>query len=144
MRQHISAQALAAYEQKYADRPVRQSKSETRDQRYSHKSECREWIDQRAKKLSSHATRPIRQPSDGTSAPWASARLSAESASEVSPQAIGARAKRRVEGKCRRTRSRSCSTATTVRPSLCQRCNKCSRSSVVLSSRKAKGSSSKM
>src|SRR3984893_3078880 len=144
MRQHISVQALAAHEQKCADRPVCQSEREARDQRDSHKSECLEWTDQKANKLSAHATRPLRPPSGGSSAFWERARLSAESESEVSPQAMGERANRSVEGKCRRTRSRSCSTATIVCPFSRQRCSKFSSSSVVLSSTAAKGSSSKM
>src|SRR6267142_2716069 len=100
--------------------------------------------DQQTKKLSTHAARPKGPPSGRPSARWARARLSAESESEVSPHAMGERANRSVEGKCRRTRSRSCSTATIVCPFSRQRCSKLSSSSVVLSSTAAKGSSSKM
>src|SRR5712672_3002790 len=144
MRQNITAQALAAHEQERADRPVCQSQSEARDERHSHKAKCLERSDQQAKKLSTHAARPKRPPSGRPSAMWARARLSAESESEVSPHAMGERANSSVEGKCRRTRSRSCSTTTMVCPFCRQRCSKLSSSSVVLSSTAAKGSSSKM
>src|SRR3979490_427134 len=142
MRQYITAQALATHEQHGADRPVCQSQSKARDECDSHKAERLERSDQQAK--NTHAARPKRPPSGRPSAMGARARLSAESESEVSPHAMGERANSSVEGKCRRTRSRSCSTATIVCPFSRQRCSKFSSSSVVFSSRAAKGSSSKM
>src|SRR6266851_5202279 len=144
MRQYVTAQALATHEQQRADGPVCQSQSEARDQRDPHKAECLERSDQQAKQLSTHAARPKRPPSGRPGVTCARARLSAESESEVSPHAIGERANSSVEGKCRRTRSRSCSTATIVCPFSRQRCSKFSSSSVVLSSTAANGSSSKM
>ena len=49
-----------------------------------------------------------------------------------------------VSGKCARTMSRSCSTATTVRASPCQRRTRARRSAVVLASIAVNGSSSRM
>jgi hypothetical protein len=55
-----------------------------------------------------------------------------------------ARQQQGLRRKCARTWSRSCSTATTVRPSPCQRCSRASRSAVVRASMALKGSSSRI
>ena len=71
-------------------------------------------------------------------------RLAALSTSAVGPKATFSRARSRQSGKEARTRSRSCSTATTVRPSPCQRCIIASRSAAVRASTALKGSSSRI
>ena len=69
---------------------------------------------------------------------------SAVSTSAVAPQATASRAISSVSGNTARTRSMSCSTATTVRSSPCQRRTRSSRSAAVLASMAVRGSSSRI
>ena len=71
-------------------------------------------------------------------------RFAADSACSVGPQATASRASSSVWGNSRRTRSRSCSTAITVRPSPCQRRSTASRSAAVFASTALNGSSSRI
>src|SRR5260370_20928538 len=134
MRHYVAAQARATNERQGADGPVCQNQGEAREHRDPHEAKCLERSDQQAKQLSTHAARPKRPPWERPGFTWARARLSAESESEVSPHAMSERATSSVEGKCRRTRSRSCSTATIVCPFSRPRCSKFSTSSVLLPS----------
>ncbi len=72
----------------------------------------------------------------------ATIRFSAVSTSAVAPHATGPRASSSVSGKWSRTSSMSCSAASTVRPSPCQRFTSASRSAEVLVSMALNGSSS--
>src|SRR6185437_4195827 len=146
----VANEAHSPQHQEYADRRAAECQGDHGGQRAAHELEFGEGGDQRivqqhgqaAREEVLSATQAAAPSSNASHIRRASSRLSGVSTSAVKPQATLPRASSRVSGKLARTRSKSCSAASTVRPSACQRRTSAKRSAEVRASMALNGSSS--
>src|SRR5262249_34860912 len=136
MRQHVADEAHSPHQEQNTDGAVGECQRGDADERRAHEPVGGKRLkkdvlgaDHAASTFASAAANP------------ACAKSAAVNTAAVLPAAMHRRASSTLRGKWRRTCERSCSTATIVRPSLCHSSTSRSKSTVVVASIPAKGSS---